>query len=101
MARLTRQFCINRKGDLISLCNELATSVQADIEVRSAAAHIAVMNIMVLRGLRHPASALGGRQPEDVIQRVLDAGRAALELGVAPDVDAFFRNVLSAHGKSP
>ena len=57
LSRLTRQFCIQRKGELLDLMLGLAANADADRAVRSAAAHIAVTNVGIARGLSHPGSA--------------------------------------------
>jgi hypothetical protein len=94
LARLTRQFCAERKGELLDVAMALAQSSRAQPEVRSAAAHIAVMNAQIAKGLRDPQKSYG--RASDVVQtQVSQAVRRALEVGLTREVDGFVREYLS------
>jgi hypothetical protein len=95
LARLTRQFCVWRKAELLDLAMLLAQSPKAGPEVRSAAAHIAAMGARIASGLRDP-QLVYGRRLEEVQAQVAEAVRRALEAGVTPEVEAFIREYLAA-----
>jgi hypothetical protein len=98
LARLTRQFCVRRKGELLDLTMSLAQSPTAQREVRSAAAHIAVMNERIASGLGDPERVYG-RRLEQVQAQVVEAARRALEFGLTPEVESFIREYLSARAR--
>ncbi len=49
LALLSRQFCVARKGELLDLTLALSRDQTASVEVRSAAAHIAVLGVLAER----------------------------------------------------
>lgn len=95
LARLTRQFCLRRKGELLDLVMTIAQSRTAHPDVRSTAAHIAIMNARIAKGLRD-ASAAYNRSVDDVEAQVSQAIRVALEIGLSPHIEAFAKEFLSA-----
>jgi hypothetical protein len=98
LARLTRQFCVRRKGELLDLTMSLAQDRTAQPDVRSAAAHIAALNARIASDLGDPEMAYG-RRLEEVQSQVAEAVRRALEVGLTPDVEAFIREYLAAAAK--
>ena len=96
LARLTRQFCVLRKGDLLGVTFALAEDPTAVTEVRSTAVHIAIMEARIARSLEQAASAYR-RSVQDVYAQVSRVVRRALEIGVLPEMEAFGREFLSAN----
>jgi hypothetical protein len=97
LSRLTRQFCLGRKGDLLDLVMSLAQSEAPNPEVRSTAAHIAAGNVLIARSLAEPLKAYG-RSPEQLEAQVSRAVQRALEIGVTPEMAVFVREYLIANG---
>jgi len=98
LSRLTRQFCLHRKGELLDTTLELAVNRAADRDVRSTATHIAATNVAIARGLADPASAYR-RSVREVQDEVAVAVRRAIDLGLAPEVEAFAKAFLAIHKK--
>jgi hypothetical protein len=96
MARLTRQYCVRRKGDLVDQATALAQSQVAPPDLRSAAAHIAVMTAQIGRNLTDARAAFGGRSLAQVQVEVARAVRRSLELGLLPETETFVREYLGA-----
>jgi hypothetical protein len=93
LARLTRQFCVGRKGELLDLVLAISREPSASVEVRSAAAHIAVMSARTARSLLR-APELYGRSVEDIEVQACQAVSRALELGLTVEVGAFVKEFL-------
>jgi hypothetical protein len=95
LARLTRQFCVRRKSELLDLTLGLAQSQTAHLDVRSAATHIASSNALIANGLSEASKAYG-RSAQEVQAQVVPAVRRALEIGLTPEVESFAKEFLSA-----
>ena len=93
LARLTRQFCVGRKGELLDIALTISQEIDAAVDVRSTAAHLAVMNAQIAKGLVH-AEAVYGRSVDDVQLQVSGAVGRALELGLTEETEAFVKEYL-------
>jgi hypothetical protein len=100
LSRLSRQFCVTRNGELLSEALRLAQDPNAHVDLRSAAAHNAVMGAVIARGLDSRVT-FGGKSAYEVRELVVRATRRSLELGLLPEIDAFVREYLSASSRQP
>ena len=100
LARITRQFCVGRKGELLDFALTLAQSSSTDRDVRSAAVHIAIMGARIARGLRD-ANMAYGRSLQDIYVEVSSAVRQAVEVGLTPEIEAFAKEFLSTSTTAP
>jgi hypothetical protein len=95
LSRLTRQFCLRRKGELLDLVMGLAENRDVHVDVRSAAAHIAAGNASLAQGLQDAAGAYG-RSPHEVRVQASRAIRRALQIGVSAEVESVLKEALTA-----
>lgn len=93
MSRLTRQFCVQRKGELLDLTIGLAVNGETDRNVRSAAAQILIVSAQLAKSLADVESAFK-RSSAQVEDEVVMSLRRAVELGLTPSTqtlaNAFF-----------
>jgi hypothetical protein len=99
LARLTRQFCFRRKGELLDLALRVAAG-DPDTNVRSVATHVALISYGISKGLGDPYEAFGKSVPQ-IQALLLVAVKAARALGLPPDVDElaarFIENESATH----
>jgi hypothetical protein len=93
LSRLTRQFCVRRKGELLDIVLALAIDPDTDQEVRSVAANIAVWSVSSAKRLANPVAAFG-RLPRAVQNEAVPVVQRALELGLTPDMETFAKEFL-------
>jgi hypothetical protein len=97
LSLLTRQFCVRRKGELLEETTALAVRPDVDASVRSAAAHIALVNAGSARRFRDTAAVFGGRTAEEVAALVGEVARRALHLGLTESAEAVVKEYLASN----
>lgn len=94
LARLTRQFCVGRKGEMLDVALALAASPTVPLEVRSAAVHAVIMGARIAAGLKDAPTAYG-RSLHEIYVQASEVARRAVELGVTSEMEAFVKKFLS------
>lgn len=100
MARLTRQFCVGRKGDLLDEAIALLKEEAASVELRSAAMRIAIVNVGVAARLRDAARYFSGRDPIEVRRLVTRAARDSRNQIFSDDVVKLVDGLLTSDEKN-
>lgn len=98
LSHLTRQFCFNRKAELLDVVKKLVTDRSRG--VRSAAVHVAITSNLIAKGVRNPEKVFG-RTLEELRAETLAAAARGVAMGLEEDIDRQARTFLEHGGTMP
>lgn len=98
MARLSRQFCVDRKGDLVDEAVALIKDDASSVELRSAAMRIAIVCVGVAARLRDAARYFSGRDSIEVRRLVTRTVRESRDQIFSDDVAKLVSKFLAQEG---